>query len=98
MIAGWKAMPRPTVLIAGGYDKKLPFENLVEQIIKTFRHLVVLGINAFQIIKAGAAAGFSYQYVTDFATAVAPAAQQARPGDAVLLSPACASYDMFRNY
>jgi UDP-N-acetylmuramoylalanine--D-glutamate ligase len=99
-LAGLKAMTRPTVLIAGGYDKKLPFDELAAQIVKTCKHLVVLGVTAPLIIAAVHAVqpGFPISRAGDLPEAIARAAGVTVPGDVVLLSPACASYDMFRNF
>jgi UDP-N-acetylmuramoylalanine--D-glutamate ligase len=99
-LAGLKAMTRPTVLIAGGYDKKLPFDELAAGIVQTCKHLVVLGVTAPQIIAAVHAVqpGFPISRAGDLTEAVALAAGMAVSDDVVLLSPACASYDMFRNF
>jgi UDP-N-acetylmuramoylalanine--D-glutamate ligase len=99
-IAGLKAMTQPTILIAGGYDKKLPFAGLGKQIVKTCKHVVILGVTAPLIRQAVQAAqpDFPVTAVVDLAEAVSVAASLAVPGDVVLLSPACASYDMFNNY
>ncbi|MGE5582784.1 MAG: UDP-N-acetylmuramoyl-L-alanine--D-glutamate ligase [Bacillota bacterium] len=99
-IAGLSAMTRPVVLLAGGYDKHLPFDNLAPVIVKQCKHLVVLGATAPQIIKAVKAvkAEFPITQVSTFEEAVSAAAGLAAPGEVVLLSPACASYDMFANY
>lgn len=99
-IAGLKAMTRPTVLIAGGYDKKLPFDQMGEQIVKTCKALVVLGVTAPQIIAAvkKVSPDFPVQKADSFEAAVLAATKIAASGDVVLLSPACASYDMFNNY
>ncbi len=99
-IAGLRAMTGPAVLIAGGYDKHLPFDNLAVEIVKKCKHLVVLGITAPQIIAAvkKIRTDFPITLAETFADAVEIAASSTIPGDAVLLSPACASYDMFKNY
>jgi UDP-N-acetylmuramoylalanine--D-glutamate ligase len=99
-IAGLLAMTRPTILIAGGYDKHLPFDTLAPVVVEKCKHLVVLGVTAPQIIKAVKALqeDFPITLVTTFNEAVAVAAKQATPGNVVLLSPACASYDMFKNF
>ncbi|MGD8401519.1 MAG: UDP-N-acetylmuramoyl-L-alanine--D-glutamate ligase [Bacillota bacterium] len=99
-IAGLKAMIRPTVLIAGGYDKKLPFDSLGRQIVKTCKQVVLLGVTAPLIRQAVEAAepGFPVTTVADLPEAVRVATDRAVGGDVVLLSPACASFDMFNNY
>jgi UDP-N-acetylmuramoylalanine--D-glutamate ligase len=99
-IAGLQAMTRPTILIAGGYDKRLPFDALAQVLVKKCKHLVVLGVTAPQIMKAVKAVqeDFPITWVAAFDEAVTMATKLAAPGDVVLLSPACASYDMFKNY
>lgn len=95
----------PIVLIAGGYDKKIPFEGLAERVLDRVKSLVLLGATAPQIeravLEAAARRGVEPPAIArarDLAEAVALAAARAVPGDVVLLSPACASYDMFANY
>ena len=92
---------REMVLIAGGYDKKIPFDAFGREIAARAGALIVLGVTAEKIAAAALAAGFddaSIHRVQDLATAVDLAARIARPGQAVVLSPACASYDQFRNF
>jgi UDP-N-acetylmuramoylalanine--D-glutamate ligase len=99
-IAGLLAMTRPAVLIAGGYDKHLPFDSLASVIVNKCKHLVVLGVTAPQIIQAVKTIqqSFPITAVATFEEAVTAAVRLATPGEVVLLSPACASYDMFKNY
>lgn len=99
-IAGLKAMTGPVLLIAGGYDKQLPFTNLAAEIVKICQRLIVLGATAPLIIEAVRTVDgrFPIRQVKNLEEAVAAAASLAVAGDAVLLSPACASYDMFNNY
>lgn len=99
-IAGLKAVDAPIILIAGGYDKRLPFEQLAVEIVKRCQYLIVLGVTASQITQAvrELQTDFPVIAVADLEQAVTEAAALARAGDAVLLSPACASYDMFSNF
>ena len=99
-IAGLRAMTKPTILIAGGYDKKLPFDEFAAVVVKSCRHLVVLGVTAAQIIQAVQAVqpDFSITQVASLQEAVATAKSLAKDEEVVLLSPACASYDMFKDY
>jgi UDP-N-acetylmuramoylalanine--D-glutamate ligase len=93
--------PRQIVLIAGGYDKKIPFDDLGREIAARAAGLVLLGTTAEKIARAAEAAGFpaaDIHRVGALADAVALAARLARPGQVVSLSPACASYDQFRNF
>jgi UDP-N-acetylmuramoylalanine--D-glutamate ligase len=86
-----------TVLIAGGDCKDADFAALVPVVSRTARAVVLIGRDAplLEQALAGSAPLFS---AADMDEAVGIAAQQAQPGDRVLLSPACASFDMFNNY
>ncbi|WP_324717316.1 UDP-N-acetylmuramoyl-L-alanine--D-glutamate ligase [Carboxydochorda subterranea] len=103
-VAGLTAFEQPIVLIAGGYDKHLPFDDFARVALRRCRHIVLLGDTAPVIERALLRAGEelhvrpSYQRVTSFPEAVHAAREAALPGDVVLLSPACASYDMFRDF
>lgn len=119
-IAALRAVERPIVLIAGGYDKHLPFDDVADEAIGKVRAVVLIGVTAPQIEEAllNARARWAASAAAASATAAAPieppaieivhadtferavgeAARLARPGDMVLLSPACASYGMFRNF
>ncbi len=94
-----QAMTRPTVLIGGGYDKGGSFAPWIASFAGRVRLLILLGQTAERIGKEARSMGFDQiVYVEDMEEAVAQAADRARPGDAVLLSPACASWGMFKNY
>lgn len=84
------------LLIAGGQGKGQDFSPLAEAARAHVRKALLLGEDAAQL--EAALAGVSCQRVSDMAEAVREAAAQAQPGDAVLLSPACASFDMYSNY
>ena len=86
-----------TVLIAGGRDKLGGYEPLVEALRQRGRALVVLG-EAAERIAAAVAGAVPTIHASDMGEAVRAAKHSARPGDAVLLSPACSSYDMFKDY
>lgn len=93
------AMEGKTVLIAGGYDKNACFGVLVPLFNERLSHLVLLGETGGIIAKECDSAGFKrYTVATGFAEAVELAAGIASPGENVLLSPACASWDMFRDF
>lgn len=85
------------VLIAGGLGKKADFSTLVPAIEKYARHVVLIG-QAAKEIAAALGDRTSYSFASDMTDAVAQAAQAAKTNDCVLLSPACASYDMFKNF
>ena len=94
-----EAMERPTVLLAGGYDKKSDFAPLVHAFGGRVKAVVALGDTAKQVAGACRKAGFSaVKLAGGFEEAVLAAFALAEPGDNVLLSPACASYDMFRDF
>lgn len=103
--AGIRSFAEPIVLIAGGYDKKLPFDELAEAVPGRVHTVVLLGATAGKIHQAIAAhcgksgaAPPRMVHVHSLEEAVEQARAAARPGDVVLLSPACASYDMFPNF
>ena len=96
------AMTRPTVLILGGSDKKVSFVPLAEAIVASplIRRCVLIGDTAEQIKNALLAAGYKEFRMAgyDFDRCLAICREEAAAGDCVLLSPACASFDMFRDY
>ena len=94
-----EAMSRPTILIAGGYDKKVSFDDWAEAFGDKVKCLVLLGQTAEQIADTVKKHGFTNIIFTEsLKEAVDECAKNAKPGDAVLLSPACASWGMFPNY
>jgi UDP-N-acetylmuramoylalanine--D-glutamate ligase len=97
-VAALSGMDRPAVLIAGGDGKGQDFAPLAPAVKARARAVVLIGRDAVLIEKALAASGVQSMHAGDMDEAVAAAFGAARPGDAVLLSPACASYDMFRDY
>ena len=98
-IKGIQAMNRPTVLIGGGYDKDSSYEEWIRSFDGKVKCLVLLGQTRDKIAKAARACGFEQILMADtFEEAFRLSVQQAAPGDAVLLSPACASWDMFPSY
>ena len=87
----------PVVLIAGGRDKGQDFKPLAALVRRAVRHLVLIGEGAGAL--AAAWPGVSQERATTLAEAVQRAYEAARPeGATVLLSPGCASFDMFRDY
>ncbi|MGI6491519.1 MAG: UDP-N-acetylmuramoyl-L-alanine--D-glutamate ligase [Peptococcaceae bacterium] len=98
-IKALEAYSERIVLIAGGKNKGSNFDAFAEKIKEKARVLVVLGQSAAAIAAAARAKGFEeILYANNFEEAVLLAHQAARPGEIVLLSPACASWDMFENY
>ena len=98
-IKALNAFDRPIILIAGGRPKGGTYRQVAEEISRKVRELVLLG-EAREMIKSEVMeSGFrNIHEVEDFPAAVYKAHQLARPGDVVLLSPACASWDMFPSY
>ncbi len=94
-----EAMSRPTVLIGGGYDKGVEFDAYVKAFDGKVKCLVLIGQTAEKIAQTARSRGFeNILFASSMDEAVKICAQQAVPGDAVLLSPACASWGMFDNY
>ena len=96
---GIQAMNRPTVLIGGGYDKDSEYEEWIQAFDGKVKLLVLVGATKEKIAEAAERVGFvSYVMADSFEEAVEKCIEAAEPGDAVLLSPACASWGMFKNY
>lgn len=98
-IKGIQAMNRPTILIGGGYDKDSSYTEWIESFGGKVRRLILLGATKEKIAEDAESCGFhDYTFADTFEEAVLMSAEIAGPGEAVLLSPACASWDMFPNY
>ncbi|MCD7824908.1 MAG: UDP-N-acetylmuramoyl-L-alanine--D-glutamate ligase [Clostridiaceae bacterium] len=94
-----ESMVAPTVLIGGGYDKKSVYEEWIASFGDKVKCLVLLGETKYEIANTAKKAGFTNVILVDtLQDAVETARHEAVPGDAVLLSPACASWDMFQSY
>ena len=89
---------RPLRLILGGSLKGESFDALAEELPPTVRSIDLIGEASDELAAALDRAGRLYRRSGDLATAVGAAAGDAEPGDVVLLSPACASYDQFRDF
>ncbi|GAB6109323.1 UDP-N-acetylmuramoyl-L-alanine--D-glutamate ligase [Fusibacter bizertensis] len=93
------AMVRPTYLIAGGYDKNSDFSPVINVFEDKIKTLILLGATKDKIAMAAKQNGFNQiVFVENMEQAVAYAYEHAVDGDAVLLSPACASWDMYDNF
>ena len=96
-----RAMDRPTVLLLGGYDKHTDFTPLCEEILRCpIAHIVLIGETAKQCERTLEKVGY-HNWVHagyDFKAAIMKARSLANPGGNVLLSPSCASFDMFKDY
>ncbi|NCB91384.1 MAG: UDP-N-acetylmuramoyl-L-alanine--D-glutamate ligase [Clostridia bacterium] len=98
-IKGIQAMDRPTLLIGGGYDKESSYEEWIRAFDGKVRYLVLIGQTREKIQEAAHNCGFKNTILADdLEEAVKLCASMARSGDAVLLSPACASWGQFDNY
>ncbi len=95
-----RAIPGPKILIAGGFDKGSSFSDFAKALREEgVRKLVLLGETAPRIAKAASEAGFTNTVnVNSMFAAVEKAITSAESGDTILLSPACASWDMFKNF
>ena len=103
-IAGLRAMRTKPVLIAGGHDKHVSFDKLADEIAERVKALYLTGDTAEAIAAAVKRSVFydpsrlPIYMVPDLRTAVCEARERAVPGDVVLLSPACSSFDRFKNF
>ena len=102
-IAGLRSFQEKVILIAGGYDKHIPFDVLGPEVVEHVKFLILTGDTADRIADAvrscpdyqGTPPISKYE---DFSAAVLAAHSMAQPGDVVILSPACASFDHFKNF
>lgn len=98
-IRGIRAMNRPTVLIGGGYDKESSYDEWIRAFDGKVKKLVLIGATREKIAETAQKLGFTDIVMADtFEEAFEKCVEYAQPGDAVLLSPACASWGMFKNY
>ena len=103
-IAGLHALKRKPIVIAGGYDKHIPFDELGNELCRFAKCVVLTGDTAEKIRAAITASPYYADshldvfMIEDFDEAVLTASASAGEGDIVLLSPACASFDHFRNF
>lgn len=96
-----EAINAPIILIAGGYDKNLDFAPFVNAFGTKVSYLILLGKTADKIEKAALEVGFEDEKIIKCSTidaCVSAAYRLAEKGDVVLLSPACASWDMYKNF
>ncbi|MCL2859095.1 MAG: UDP-N-acetylmuramoyl-L-alanine--D-glutamate ligase [Oscillospiraceae bacterium] len=98
-IQGIKAMKNPTILIGGGYDKGSEYDEWIKYFKNKVKLLILLGQTKDKIADCAKKYGFNnIVFVESIEEAVSIAEQNAVKGDSVLLSPACASWDMFKSY
>lgn len=100
--AGLKSFEKKVILIAGGYDKKIPFDDFGLVVNEYVKELVLVGVTSKKIEAAVKNApnynGLKIHCETEFEKAVEKARDCAERGDVVILSPACASFDLFKNF
>lgn len=99
-IAGLRSFDKKVILIAGGYDKHIPYDVLAPEIAEHVKLLVCTGATGGKIAAAAhlSASCPEILEIEDFYDAVRTAAKRARSGDIVLLSPASAAFDKFKNF
>ncbi len=100
-IAGLRSFREKVILIAGGYDKHIPYDVLGPEVCEHVKKLFLCGATAPQIRAAVENCGGVQPEITDcgdFESAVRAAAAAAKEGDVVLMSPASASFDQFKNF
>ena len=100
-IAGLRSFKEKVILIAGGYDKHIPYDVLGPEVCEHVKKLFLCGATAGQIRAAVENCDMEQPEITDcgdFESAVRAAAAAAREGDVVLMSPASASFDQFKNF
>lgn len=99
-VAALTTLPAPIVLIAGGSDKGIPFDPIAPLVAEKVKSLILTGPTADKIDEAVRRGGYTgpVQRAAEMGEAVALARQASAPGDYVLLSPACASFDAYRNF
>ena len=94
-----QAMNRPTYLIGGGYDKQSEYDEWIESFDGKVKELVLIGQTAKKIEECAHQHGFLNTVIFEsFEEAICYCYKKSVSGDAVLLSPACASFDMFKSY
>ena len=103
-IAGLRSFDQKIIIIAGGYDKKIPYEPLAPEILAHVKVLVLMGQTGPKIEAAVRAcpgfaeSGLIIEHAKDMVEAVQLARKNAKPGDVVSLSPASASFDLYPNF
>ena len=104
VLAGLNSFNQKLIVIAGGYDKKIPFEPMAETVCNKVKHLILMGVTAEKIEKAVTESpaynseNIKIHHVSSMKEAVQKAKEIAVSGDVVTLSPACASFDLYPNF
>ena len=104
VLAGLNSFDQKLIVIAGGYDKKIPFEPMAETVNQKVKKLILMGVTAEKIEKAVTecssynSENLEIYHVSSMEEAVQKAREISESGDVVTLSPACASFDMYPNF
>jgi UDP-N-acetylmuramoylalanine--D-glutamate ligase len=104
VLAGLRSFDQKIIVLAGGYDKKIPFEPMAETVCDRVRLLILMGVTAPKIEKAVTEAknydpaNIRILHASSMEEAVEIAHREAKAGDIVTLSPACASFDLYPNF
>lgn len=103
VLAALAVFDEPLILLAGGRDKDLPWEDFAHVVTQRVKHLILFGEAAGKIqasVRAvpEASEGFTYEIIPDLDLAVQRAAEVSQPGDVVLLSPGGTSFDAFKDF
>ena len=104
VLAGLRSFSQRIIVLAGGYDKKIPFEPMAETVCERVKLLILMGLTAEKIEKAVTSAKnydpakIRILHADSMEEAVAIAEREAVQGDIVTLSPACASFDWYPNF
>ncbi|MGN0620771.1 MAG: UDP-N-acetylmuramoyl-L-alanine--D-glutamate ligase, partial [Porcipelethomonas sp.] len=103
VLAGLNSFTQKLIVIAGGYDKKIPFEPMADTVNEKVKSLILMGVTAEKIEKAVTSSekydpdNLKIYHVSSMEEAVSKAREIAAEGDIVTLSPACASFDLYPN-
>ncbi len=104
VLAGLRSFDKKIIVLAGGYDKKIPFEPMAETVCERVKVLILMGVTASKI-EAAVTAAKNYDpaqlrilHASSMEDAVAIAERESGNGDIVTLSPACASFDLYPNF
>lgn len=104
VLAGLNSFNEKLIVIAGGYDKKIPFEPMADTVCEKVKTMILMGVTAEKIEKAVTASEkydpekLKIYHVSSMEEAVLKAREISSAGDIITLSPACASFDMYPNF
>lgn len=93
-----QSMTKPVVLILGGVDKGNDYTEIEKQVQEKVKHLIFMGVDNSKLVDFFGSKGIAYSEAASMPEAITKASKVAQQGDCVLLSPCCASFDLFKNY